>query len=332
MLKDRTLKSLLEDPLIADIAPEAIAAWDLSQEEFYDWTLQEIAEKMNWGNLERGFTRLLDIAGRGDYFYRLYSEEEYAAAPEKKRVNLVYFPSDDPAADERPFILLAPGGGFVNVWSLTEGWPTAQHFNEKGYHVFILTYQICVDGSAVRAMDDCARALQFIDTNKSKFHVDPERYITCGFSAGGYVVCLWNTEKGYRAFDLPKPQACFPVYPFTSYRLTESEEWEEGEDKDRFAISGVGCTLHEAANSCFDIPTHAEGFPPTALFLAAQDELVDPEHSKSLAAALEELGIDCLLEIGTVGGHGFADGTGMCMEGWPERAIEWYEELTDTSN
>ena len=26
-------------------------------------------------------------------------------------------------------------------------------------------------------------------------------------------------------------------------------------------------------------------------------------------------------------GHGFADGTGMCMAGWTERAVRWYEEL-----
>ncbi len=54
---------------------------------------------------------------------------------------------------------------------------------------------------------------------------DPDSYITCGFSAGGYIVCLWNTEKGYRSFGLPKPKACFPIYPVTSYRILDAEEW-----------------------------------------------------------------------------------------------------------
>ncbi len=44
MLKDRTLKSILEDPAIADIAPDAISKWDLSKEEFYHWTLREMAD------------------------------------------------------------------------------------------------------------------------------------------------------------------------------------------------------------------------------------------------------------------------------------------------
>ena len=54
---------------------------------------------------------------------------------------------------------------------------------------------------------------------------------------------------------------------------------------------------------------------------------MDPKHSILLADALEALHIPCRLEIGPEGGHGFADGSGMCMEGWQERAAAWYESL-----
>jgi len=327
MYMDRTLQSLLEDPAIAAIAPDAISKWDLTKEAFYHWTLQEIADKMGWQILNRGFMSLFAAAGREHFYHKLYTEAERQADPAKESASLVYFPSDDPAADDRPFMLLVPGGGFVNVWNLTEGWPVARHYNQRGYHVLILTYRVGVEAAAVKAMEDMARAMEIIAEKKDSFRVNPEKYLTCGFSAGGYIVCLWNTEAGYRAFHLPKPQACFPIYPVTSYRLMDAEEWDEGEDKDAFAKSGVGCTMQEACNRCFEIPEHVEGFPPTALFLAAGDELVEPEHSKVLASALEAAGIPCRMEIGPTGGHGFADGTGMCMEGWPERALDWYESL-----
>ena len=327
MLKDRTLRSILEDPILADIAPDAISKRDLTTEEFYNWTLQEIADRMGWWSLERGFARLYKAAAVGNYYFKLYSAEECADAPEKENTNFVYFPSDDPAADGRPFILLGPGGGFYNVWNLTEGWPVAQQFNELGYHVFILTYQVDINGAAVNAMDDIARAIEIIASRRDEFRVDPDRYITCGFSAGGYIVCLWNTEKGYAAFDLPKPEACFPIYPVTSYRILDADEWEEWESKDGFARFGLGCTMQEACNSCFEIPLHVEGFPPTAIFVTETDEMVDPEHSRQLARALTDAGIPCRLEVGESGGHGFADGTGMCMEGWTARAVQWYEQL-----
>ncbi len=324
-LKERTLKSILEDPLISEISEDAISKWDLSKEDFYNWTLQEIADKKGWRILERGFNRLFDAASKGKYYYSLYSEDECADAPEKKSRNIVFLPSQDPNAGEKPFIFLVPGGGFVNVWSLTEGWPVADHFNDMGYNVFILTYQVRTEGAAVKALDDIARAMEIIKANKETFNVDPEKYITCGFSAGGYLVCLWNTEIGYRAKKIAKPQACFPIYPVTSFRIMNGQEWTRNIDKDAYARSSVGCTMEEACNSCFEIPLHADGFPPTAIFVAAEDELVDPEHSKRLAEALKAAGIPVILEIGPTGGHGFADGDGMSMEEWPERAIKYYE-------
>lgn len=172
MLKDKTLKSILENPMIADIAPDAIKGWDLSKEEFY------------------------------------HCKE----TPWKENANIVYFPSDDVSASERPFILLVPGGGFVNVWNLTEGWPIAQQYNELGYHVFILTYQVGTEASAVKTMDDMAHAMKIIASHKEQFQVNPDKYITCGFSAGGYIVCLWNTEKGYSSFNVAKPKACSPTH------------------------------------------------------------------------------------------------------------------------
>ncbi|MDO5343277.1 MAG: alpha/beta hydrolase, partial [Bacteroidia bacterium] len=308
------------------IAPNAISKRDLSKEEFYNWTLQEISDNMGWDCVKIGLVGLLNTAERGNYYFSLYSEEECAAYPEMDKTNIVYFPSDDPAAGEKPFILLIPGGGFVNVWSLTEGWPVALEFNDMGYNVFILTYQVETEAAAVKAMSDVSRALDIIAAHCDEFHVNPESYITCGFSAGGYITCLWNTEKGYRAFNQSKPQACFPIYPVTSYRLMDAEEWDEGEDKDEFARSGLGVGMQEACNSCFEIPSHVEGFPKTAIFVAAEDELVDPEHSKMLARALDDAKIPCRIEIGPTGGHGFGNGKGMCMEGWPERAIKWFEQ------
>ena len=325
-MKNRTLGSLLQETSIAQIAPDAIRNRDLSKEEFYHWTLQEIADKMGWRCLERSFTRLFKAA-EGEYYYPLYSDQECEQEPAKKGTNIVYLPCANKAADERPFIFLVPGGGFVNVWNLTEGWPVAQLFNELGYHVFVLTYQVGVEAAAVKAMGDFARAMEIIAAHKNEFCVNPDRYITCGFSAGGYLVCLWNTQAGYSSFNLPKPQACFPIYPCTSYRLMCAEEWDDEAEKDAFAMDGVGCTMQEACNSCFEIPTHVPGFPPTAIFATAEDELVDPEHSRALAKALQAACIPCRLEIGPTGGHGFADGIGMCMEGWPERAIRWYESL-----
>ena len=321
---ERTLGEILSDPKIRPIAPDAIRKRDLAKEEMWGKTLSQLRAEHFGGELREGLDRLFAAADTGEWYYPLYTEAERAEDPEREGVSLVWFPSPERGADARPYILLVPGGGFVNVWNLTEGWPVANQFNRLGYHVFILTYQVdSPDRQMERNMEDFARALRMIAENGEKFRVRGDRYITCGFSAGGYLVCLWNTEKGYPAFGLPKPQAVFPVYPVVSLRA----DIRYGEEDPEEALWLYGCDMETARHSAYEIPDHAEGFPPCALFLAAGDELVSPENSRVLAAALEQLGIACRLEIGAEGGHGFADGTGMCMAGWTERAVRWFEAL-----
>ena len=327
----RTLGELLSDPRIARIAPDAIRNRDLSREEAWNRTPAQLKEEHFFlGDIGRGFRRLFDAADTGDWYYPLYSEEECAEDETRRSANLVWFPSDDPGADERPFILVVPGGGFVNVWNLTEGWPVAAQFNSEGYHAFILTYR--VDGEEKlldRDLEDTARALRLIGEKEKHFRVRADKYITCGFSAGGMLICIWNTEMGYPAFGLPKPRASFPVYPFVSLRLAAAEfggdTEEDTEEEEREDIRLYGCPFPEAMEKPYESPEHAEGFPPCAIFALAGDELLG--HSKLLADALQRLGIPCRLEIGPEGGHGFADGTGTCIAGWTGRAVRWYEGL-----
>ena len=323
--ENETLGNLLGDPRIALISKNAIRNRDLEKEPLWDMTLTQIkAEHFFSGEVGLGIERLYRAAETGDWYFPLYNEEECAEDPAREGVNVVWFPSEKSGADDRPFILLVPGGGFVNVWNLTEGWPIAEQFNRYGYHVFILTYQ--VDGKEKlleKNMGDFARALQLIRDNEKRFHLHGDRYITCGFSAGGYLVCLWNTKKGYAAYDLPKPQAVFPVYAVTSLK----DRIRKGDPRADRAIRLYGMPVEAAAETEYEIPEHAEGFPPCALFLAAEDELVSPDHSKLLAEALNKLHVPCRLEVGPTGGHGFADGSGMCMAGWTERAVSWYESL-----
>ena len=320
-----TLGDLLSNPKIRPIAQDAIRRRNLKEEELWNMTLSQLKEEHFFsGEINNGIRRLYEAADSGDWYYPLYSEEECAENEARKGVSLVWFPSADPEADNRPFMLVVPGGGFVNVWNLTEGWPIAEQFNRYGYHAFILTYQVgedTEDGLLIKNMEDFARALKLIREKKEHFHVQADRYITCGFSAGGYLICLWNTKMGYPAFALPKPQASFPVYPVVSMK-DDGEDAEPGDDLWLF-----GCSHEEAMQKEFEIPEHVETFPPCAIFVTAGDELVDPENSKMLDRALKALQIPSKLEIGLEGGHGFADGSGMCMAGWTERAVKWFESL-----
>ena len=317
---NKTLGEILSDPRIRAIAPDAIRDMDLTKDPMWNKPLRQLRAEGFGGELAEGFDRLFAAAQTGQWYYPLYTDEECAAEPEHRGASLVWLPSQDPAAAQRPWILLVPGGGFVNVWNLTEGWPVAAQFNRLGYSVGILTYRVDGEEALLRKeMADFARAIRFVREHGEALGHPGTRYLSCGFSAGGYLVCLWNVaEMGYGRHGLPRPEATFPIYPVVTWK--ESIRYDPG-----FARRLFDCEPEAVGTSAYEIPEHAEGFPPCAIFLAAGDELVDPENSRMLAAALERLNIPCRLEIGPEGGHGFADGTGMCMAGWTERAVRWYE-------
>ena len=130
-----TLGDLLSNPKIRPIAQDAIRRRNLKEEELWNMTLSQLKEEHFFsGEINNGIRRLYEAADSGDWYYPLYSEEECAENEARKGVSLVWFPSADPEADNRPFMLVVPGGGFVNVWNLTEGWPIAEQFNRCGYH------------------------------------------------------------------------------------------------------------------------------------------------------------------------------------------------------
>ena len=160
----KTLGELLRDPRIAPIASDAITNMDLSKEDMWNKSLAQLREEHFGGNLTAGFQRLFTAAETGSWYYPLYSEEECTEDESRKGVSLVWFPSGDKSAQEKPFILLVPGGGFVNVWNLTEGWPVAAQYNQLGYNVFILTYRVTDDNGLLdREMEDFASRLEASD-------------------------------------------------------------------------------------------------------------------------------------------------------------------------
>ena len=151
----KTLGELLSDPLIGKIAPDAIRNMDLSKDEKWGKSLEQLRKDCFGGDLAAGFETLFRAAGSGEWYYPLYSEAECAEDEGRRGTNLVRLPSCAEDAGSRPYILLVPGGGFCNVWNLTEGWPVAAQFNRLGYNVFVLTYQVAAgDRLLDREMDD----------------------------------------------------------------------------------------------------------------------------------------------------------------------------------
>lgn len=174
-----------------------------------------------------------------------------------------------------------------------------------------------------KPLEDLAAGVGFIRRNSEKFGVEPDNYIVCGFSAGGNLCALWGTEKyGYKAYDLPKPKALFPIYPAINSSLYRDDDLHKG-----FLTTMFG-KEYERIKEEYDVDTWVnKDYPPAYIVNCEDDDMIDYRHSVYLKEALEKNNIPVKHELGKKGGHGFGDGRATDVAGWMERAAAFEQKL-----
>ncbi len=323
--RKNTLKEIMTDPRIAPYADRFVAGLDLEPAPFYEMTIEEISRQriFHGYSMLNGFHRLLEAIQEGPFRYPLYTEAEIEADPKKKEACLMYFPSMDPDADARPFLVCVPGGGNVQIWNITEGFPIANHYNQLGYHVVILNYRIGGEKLYPAPLEDMAQLHRYIEAHKEELHLQAGHYFTAGFSAGGYLTNSWCTDNhGYAAYGLPRPIMNISVYGFASWKGVR-EGWDIGS----WSMTTHGLSLEEAAKSDWNVEDHISTFPPTYILHGDSDHSCDCINSFILADALKASGIPYVLEVGHGMDHGFGEALFSELRGWIERSVNWLNKL-----
>lgn len=268
-----------------------------------------------------GLIKLAEALEKDQVLYPVYEKDECDAFPEKRTVNLLYFPPEtDP--NGKPFIVLCPGGSYLAVCAAAEGFPVAGRLAELGYPTFVLEYRVGVAPVLPAALDDLAAAVRKILSEKEKFRIG-DAYAVGGFSAGGHLAALWGTDAvGYRHYGLHKPEAILLGYPLIITDTADSPEVQ--------ATLSILLDQEDPARDSYQILSQTEGFPPCYLVRCRDDKVLSEKHVLSMKEALDRQGIPCDLEEGETGGHGFGDGRGTSAEGWVDRAHRFLQQLPDS--
>ncbi len=295
---------------------------DKPAEELSLFQMHEDQPTWDVGSMMSGLSRLSELSAEGEILHQVYDPETCEAEIDKADV-CIWHMKGKKQKDDKPFIVCIAGGAYTCVCSMVEAFPTAARFNELGYTVFVLTYRVNQDPLLPKPLEDLAMALKHILTNKDKYGLSSEEYIVNGYSAGGNLTTLWGTEsKGYGYYGLPKPKAILPIYPCISseYLFEEGAEWF------LTMMHGKGYDNNRIVE--YDIPNIlTKDYPPAYIVHAKDDMVVSAINSVKLKELLEHRDIPVELELVAKGGHGFGDGSGTDAHGWPERAIEFIENL-----
>lgn len=261
----------------------------------------------------------------------IYTEEERKAEPDKEQVKLIYMPGPE----NRPYVLVCPGGAYARQWGLIEGLAVGARLNRLGYPAFVLYYRTkqnppFSEPLMPKPIEDLARAVAFIGENSGRFKVEKEGYAVAGFSAGGHLAAEWGTVNcGWRTRGQQPPAALFLAYPSISTDIFYDNLEKMPKDARKSAawylsrMKGEGFTREGLQE--YSVELHMDSqYPPVYLTAFEDDPIVPVECSRLFLKKLEELKIPCKAKIGKTGGHSFGVGDGTEVDGWIKEAVRFW--------
>lgn len=285
---DDSIGSLLHHPAFSGYAEQILPWEDRNYDQ--DLKLREIGTLLPYhthvdpGTVVASLNHMIDeVAAGRPVFYDIYDEAEKRAQPDKEQTGLFFFRGQAGA----PFAVVAPGGGFVYVGSVHEGFPYAREISGRGLNAFVLNYRVGQGGRV--ATEDMAAAVAYIFRNADALGVGTSAYSLWGSSAGARMAASIGSHgtSAFGAAGYPKPAAVIMAY-----------------------------TAHS------DI---AAKEPPTFVTVGGRDRISPASSMEKRIANLTSIGTAVEYRKFDDLGHGFGAGTGTSAEGWLREAVMFWE-------
>lgn len=100
---------------------------------------------------------------------------------------------------DKPAILICPGGGY-STCEPAEGEPVAREYNLLGYNAFVLTYTVGANCRWPMPLEDFELAMEHLEENAHKYHIDARHIVAVGLSAGGHLVAMASSVAKRKPF------------------------------------------------------------------------------------------------------------------------------------
>ncbi|GIP70440.1 MULTISPECIES: alpha/beta hydrolase [Lactiplantibacillus] len=243
--------------------------------------------------------------------------------------------SDFETAVDYPLMIICPGGGFT-YHSGREEAPIAARMVAAGMHAIVLNYQLIAGHQTVypAALQQLAATIDWVTQQATQHHIDTQRIVLAGFSAGGHVVATFNgvaTQPELRAqYQLDQyaghHAAVILGYPVidlqAGFPTTAAEREQITTDRQLWAAQQLVTATSK----------------PAFVWQTVTDELVPPQNSLAYVQALLAHQIPTAYHLFSSGIHGLALANHVTQKPgktkylnaqaaqWPELALAWLQE------
>lgn len=241
-----------------------------------------------------------------------------------------------------PCIILCPGGAYAFL-SQREDEPTVLRFLGAGMAVIKVEYSCGPEGGHYPAqLLQVSAAIALARRNAVKWHIDTEKIVVMGYSAGGHLAATVGTKwqepfiRDILGIDFGENKVngmilCYPVITSGEFTHEDSIKFLLGEEKYLLPLEREKVSLEKQVT---------EDTPKAFLWHTFEDDLVPVENTLKMAEALRKQGIQFELHIYPQGPHGLAiceettadvrEHLNPCADyvsSWVEHCIRWIREV-----
>lgn len=237
-------------------------------------------------------------------------------------------------ADRLPAVLILPGGGYLYT-SPRESGPVALKVNTHYLHAMVLHYTTVAHRSVTleELIDEVRQAIEWIQGQADRLHIDTRRISLMGFSAGGHLAAHCSSKL---ASMVDKAILAYPATHFP--RMTHDQMAEifhrmfgrisdPRADEVRIRDAMIGILSNDPT------PVIGEQTRPTFIFQTAEDTTVDPHATVQYAMALMEHSVPCEMVLFQKGPHGLSLADETCNQvpfphqaRWFDQAMSWLKD------
>jgi acetyl esterase/lipase len=226
-------------------------------------------------------------------------------------------------------VLIFPGGSYSKLAGDLEGGEVADWFAAHGFRAFILSYRLTSNGYVLPIpLLDARRAVQTVRARAADYHINPNRIVVIGFSAGGHLAALSGTQ-----FVPGSPDAEDPIDRASSRPdfLVLGYPWIGAVSSETSPQSQSYCDLFNLMTSCEALRAAyspdlfvTKNTPPTFWYHTFNDQRVPVEQGLRFYIALVKAGVPTEAHIFANGAHGSGLGKGdASLDQWPALLETW---------
>ena len=192
----------------------------------------------------------------------------------------------------RPAIVVCPGGGYAYCCP-RETEPVALRYAARGFHAFILRYSVGWDAADFAPLKEVSWVIGYLREHAKEWHIDPNKIVTCGFSAGGHLALAAGLmgENKPNAMILGYPAVDVPNYPDINFMLQLLTGRKDVTDEDSRRLS---------------LSNHITKDAPPVFLAATAEDLLTGYGALPVVNKYNELGLGYELHIFQHGPHGYA--------------------------